>query len=307
MSEESQNNIENETDASYLSFLPGQRLKKARELRGLSIAQVAKELHMSERYIEAMESDDYKHLPEPAFVRGYMRRYAQLVKLSADDIAAKFDECYAADNTTPEPDARPRNPIQLLGDLKRTRIPWRAVASIAAIALLVAVIASTIFWRIGSSHNAVISAEPAQVSTPAPAPAATSAPLPSPPANSAAPAATLPTPAAAATVLPTPQAPAVAGTVLPTPAPAIPVAAASTADTLVLTFKGDCWISIKDGSGREVASGIRKAGETVSLSGAGPYNLNIGNAPLATVEFNGKPVDLKPYTQGYTANLKLAR
>ena len=80
-------------EADYLSFMPGQRLKKAREVRGLTVDQVAKELHLSQRFVTAMEADAYKDLPEPAFVRGYMRRYAQLVKLSPDDIAGKFALC----------------------------------------------------------------------------------------------------------------------------------------------------------------------------------------------------------------------
>ncbi|MFN3397914.1 MAG: helix-turn-helix domain-containing protein, partial [Sulfurimicrobium sp.] len=70
---------------------PGARLKKAREARGFDVAKVSAELRLSQRIVAAIEADLYRELPEPAFVRGYMRRYAQLVQLSPDDIAARFD------------------------------------------------------------------------------------------------------------------------------------------------------------------------------------------------------------------------
>ena len=44
--------------------------------------------------LEAIEQDRYKDLPEPVFVRGYLRLYADLVALPAEDIVARFEEYY---------------------------------------------------------------------------------------------------------------------------------------------------------------------------------------------------------------------
>lgn len=207
--------------ADYLSFRPGQRLRKARELRGMSIEQVARELALSPRYVVAMESDVYKNLPEPAFVRGYMRRYAQLVKLSPDDIAAKFDQCYAEDKETPPLERRPNNPVQLLGVLARGQrnktgrlLSWLGI-------LFILVLVAGFLWngfssRGGSLPLAEVPGEaasapeaaapgvPAEPATPAPAPA-TQSPLPAAPAP-----------------VPATQAPA-AATRAPTPAVQVPV------------------------------------------------------------------------------------
>lgn len=308
MTDEIENKVnpEAEADASYLSFLPGQRLKKARELRGLTVAQVARDLRLSERYIEAMESDDYKALPEPAFVRGYMRRYAQHVKLSPDDIAAKFDECYAADNSTPAVDERPRNPIQVLGSLARPRFALGKLLSFVSLALVIALLVGALLWKSFSAQSSAPEAspepvpqEPAAQATPAVVPEAV-------PAAPAQPATTLPAPASP-TVLPTPAAPAAAATTLPAPAPVAVPAAVSATDSLALNFTGDCWISVRDASGRELASGVKKAGQSLSLSGKAPFTLSVGNANKAAVTFNGKAVDLKPYMQGEVANFTLAR
>ena len=49
----------------YLSFRPGERLKKAREAKGFSLEQVSSTLKILPRMLEAIEKDSYKDLPEP--------------------------------------------------------------------------------------------------------------------------------------------------------------------------------------------------------------------------------------------------
>lgn len=220
--------------ADYLSFRPGQRLKKARELRGMTIEQVAIELALTPRYVQAMESDSYKDLPEPAFVRGYMRRYAQLLKLSPDDIAAKFDQCYAEDKETPAPEVRPHNPIQLLGVIARQpRLRMRRLLKWGAMLLLVVLAAGVIWSGLASRRVAPVADVPAlPAEQPAPVPVPPAVPAPAAPAvpEVVPPAATAPAQPAPVVpgmnVLPPPSGPAVLpppGAVLPpptTPSPA---------------------------------------------------------------------------------------
>lgn len=306
--------------ADYLSFLPGQRLKKAREVRGLSVDEVAKELNLSVRYVNLMEADSYKELPEPAFVRGYMRRYAQLVKLSPDDIAGKFDQCYAADKETPPPDARPYNPIQLLGIITRPRLRLRRLLSWASFALIV-VLAVGFLWSGIASRQSVV-----PETTPDAAPAAA---IPSAEASALVPVTTteagaaavtapasgmnlLPTPTAASSVaaLPAPGARPVAAP-LPAAAAAAPASAAAPAvvsgpDTITLALGAESWVSVQDAKRQSLLSALRPAGQ-ITLKGEAPFYVNIGKADAVTLVFNGKTIDLKPYTQGSVATLTLKR
>jgi cytoskeleton protein RodZ len=290
----------------YASFKPGQRLKKARELRGLGVDQVVAELRLSRRIVEGMESDDYSVLPEPAFVRGYMRRYAQLVKLSPDDIAARFDESYAADTATPEPDARPRNPIQLLGDIARPRLrmsrllPW---VSLAVISLFVA----GFFWARQDDAPAPVETETV-VPESAPVEAAVT-PLPvMAPAAEVAPVNVLPAPAGPADL----PAPVGAGVMPSATAPAAPLSSsplpvAAGPDHLRVVLMADSWVSVTDASGKSLVSALRKRGETLALTGAAPFAVNVGNAAGVTMTINGKTVDLAPHTRGAVATLSVAR
>lgn len=282
----------------YLSFKPGQRLKKARELRGLSQDQVVAELRLSRRIIEGMEADDYPSLPEPAFVRGYMRRYAQLVKLSPDDIAARFDESYSADTATPEPDVRPRNPIQILGDLARPRLRVGHLLSWASLAV-VALLFVGFFWARQDSSISSSLEEKAEPAVSATVPVTVAPALP----------ATSDTVATLGVdeVLPSPSGPSELP--LPVGVGAPPVAAPLPAgqDVLGVVVTADSWVSVRDAKGRVLMSAVARAGESLSLAGVAPFAVNVGNAPGIALSLNGKAVDLKPHTRGVVATLTVAR
>ncbi|MGH8492334.1 MAG: helix-turn-helix domain-containing protein [Moraxellaceae bacterium] len=287
-------------EADYLSFLPGQRLKKAREVRGLTVEQVAKELSLSARYVGFMEADSYKDLPEPAFVRGYMRRYAQLVKLSPDDIASKFDQCYAADSETPAVDERPYNPVQLLGIITRPRLKLRRLLSWASIALIVALLLGFLWsgFRSPQGVTPLAEQEPATGLTTTPAvaevPAAEVVPAVTPLVTSSS-MNVLPAPASSASVAAAPVA-----------VPVVPVVATTGSDTLTLALGAESWISVQDAKRQSLFSGVRPAGQ-IALKGEAPFYVNVGNAPAVTLVFNGKTIDLKPHTQGAVATLTLKR
>lgn len=295
-------------EADYLSFLPGQRLKKAREVRGLTVEQVAKELHLSVRYVNLMEADSYKDLPEPAFVRGYMRRYAQLVKLSPDDIAGKFDQCYAADVETPAVDERPYNPIQLLGIIARPRLKLRRLLSWASLALIVVLAVGFLWSGFHSSKPAASADEPvAAVVAPAlPAPPVVVEVISAPPVQTATASgmSVLPAPVSTASVAAKPA--ATVATPVPVVAPVASAVVPGGTDTLVLALGADSWISVQDAKRQSLLSGVRPAGQ-ISLKGEAPFYVNVGNAPAVTLVFNGKTVDLKPHTQGAVATLTLKR
>ena len=63
---------------------PGEQLRKARVGYGWSLQDVAANLNLDPDVVRALESGDYAGLPEPAFVRGYLRAYARLMEL--DDV-----------------------------------------------------------------------------------------------------------------------------------------------------------------------------------------------------------------------------
>ena len=62
--------------------------------------------------------------------------------------------------------------------------------------------------------------------------------------------------------------------------------------TLLLTFSGDCWTEISDGSGRRLYFDQGRDGRTVELRGVAPFNVLFGNAGNVTLQVNGSAYDV---------------
>jgi cytoskeleton protein RodZ len=86
---------------SAASRRPGHELGAARERAGISLEEMATRLHLSRDSVEALERDDYEHLPTAAFVRGYLRAYAKEVGMDGDALVEEFD---AVSGRTDEPE-----------------------------------------------------------------------------------------------------------------------------------------------------------------------------------------------------------
>jgi len=57
----------------------GETLRSARERMGLGVVQAAERLHVDTKVIDALETGSFKTLGAPVFVRGHLRRYAELL------------------------------------------------------------------------------------------------------------------------------------------------------------------------------------------------------------------------------------
>lgn len=77
------------------------------------------------------------------------------------------------------------------------------------------------------------------------------------------------------------------------------------ANELVMQFSADCWIQVKDAAGKTLSTGIKKAGQTLNLSGAAPYKVILGAPEGVSMTFASEPVDLSGYTSGKVARITL--
>lgn len=76
---------------------PGVQLSTIRQQKGYSIEYVASKLHLRVRIIELIESGEFNLLPEPVFVKGYLRAYSKLLGISPDPFLAVFNTQYVAE------------------------------------------------------------------------------------------------------------------------------------------------------------------------------------------------------------------
>ena len=260
----------------------GERLLAARREKSVSVAEIAKELHISEQKVEALERNEFEMLGAQVFAKGYIRKYAQMVGVNADEIVSDYDELAAAD-AQPVFKARPRPRREMSPG------PWIAV-------IVLIIIAATVYW--------VITNRPEMSSLSDQQPDASTSEDTMPQDNTVAielrdDAVGL-TDAAPEAVVETPD-PEIADepSVEPetvVPEAQVPVTAAPVDGqlTLLLTFSGDCWTEISDGSGRRLYFGQGNDGRTVELSGVAPFNVLFGNAGNVTLRVNGSAYDIGP-------------
>jgi len=68
----------------------GSLLAAAREKQKKSVEEIAEELNLSVTQIKTIESDQSEGLPEPTYVRGYIRSYAKLLGLDVDKVLESY-------------------------------------------------------------------------------------------------------------------------------------------------------------------------------------------------------------------------
>jgi cytoskeletal protein RodZ len=107
----------------------GRYLLRERELRGLSLEDVARVTKLAPAVIEAIESGDPERMPPRGYLVGYLRSYSAAVGLDADDVVLRFQEAAGVDEPEAAPAGRPR------------RVPtlrWVMVGAAVALALAAA-------------------------------------------------------------------------------------------------------------------------------------------------------------------------
>jgi len=83
------------SEHQHVDWTPGSRLRQVRRQAGFSKEQIAEHLHLRLSIIEAIENDrydQYDEVEELVFIRGYLRAYASLLNLPADEIIHAFNQ-----------------------------------------------------------------------------------------------------------------------------------------------------------------------------------------------------------------------
>ena len=112
----------------------GGALRAARENQGLSVQDVANRLRLGSKQIEAIEADNFAILPEPTIVRGFIRNYANQLKINAQPLLDAY--IVIVPSATPyEMTVKPASAMKMSGHEKSKSGRYALVA----LALLLAV------------------------------------------------------------------------------------------------------------------------------------------------------------------------
>jgi len=78
----------------------GVSLKRERELRGISLAEIARTTKISVRLLEAIEKDRFDILPEGVFRKSFIKSYAKYLGMNEEQILHEYDLEVQASNTS---------------------------------------------------------------------------------------------------------------------------------------------------------------------------------------------------------------
>jgi cytoskeletal protein RodZ len=73
----------------------GEKLRQAREERGISISDVAEQTRISAHYLDCIENDDYRTLPGGIFNKGFVKSYAKYVGIGEQEALSDYSRLIA--------------------------------------------------------------------------------------------------------------------------------------------------------------------------------------------------------------------
>jgi cytoskeletal protein RodZ len=103
----------------YMSSTLGEKLRQAREERGISISEVAEQTRISSLYLKSIEEDNYKPLPGGIFNKGFVKAYAKYVGLDEQEALQDYARLLAQNEQTLD-DSPPRYRPEVLTDEARS-------------------------------------------------------------------------------------------------------------------------------------------------------------------------------------------
>ena len=115
----------------------GAKLSNARDAKGVTIEQAARDTHIAKRFIEAMEQEDFDEFPGEAYLLGFLRTYSSYVGLSAEDIVTLYHNIKLQEQPAPIDELLDRRPEP--GTLRRYIIIGAAAATVVALVVLLVV------------------------------------------------------------------------------------------------------------------------------------------------------------------------
>jgi len=162
-----------------MSLTLGQKLRQAREERGITIGEVSEQTRISPHYIESIENDDYKTLPGGIFNKGFVKSYARYVGYDEQEALGDYSKLMAAQNEGFSPDEPKTYRPEVLTDdnVSSSRLPSLLFAAVI-LALMTAGVLYFVNYLKGSSEqtqqaNATTNSSASNTATPGASPTPT--------------------------------------------------------------------------------------------------------------------------------------
>lgn len=263
----------------------GSLLAAARKQQNRTVEEIADELNLSVTQIRTIELDQSEGLPEPTYVRGYIRSYARLLGMNVDEVLEHYLNPNWQKGT--RLDDMPRD-IGSANETKKSSFftPGKIVALIVILSVL------AFLWFTGKldglSGNQSANPVATVAATPTTDASSTNSASPQVPVNTA----------VSDGELDLAEAPSIQEQVTSE-------AAEQVENSLSLSFSDTSWVDIRDQEGNRLAYKSYAEGEDFTVTSATAMKVFIGNAKAVSAQFNGQPYDISQYREGVFARFEV--
>ncbi len=300
----------------------GDRLRQARTSAGLEISDIATDLRINPGYIEALELNQFQEVGAPTYVKGYLRSYANALKLSPE---ALIEEYEGLGYETPNLNAV--SPLESIESNNKLLHLFSLLVVFVTLGLF-------IYWLINSGYNNDYSAQSSQIEYTEPqtslplVEASTRLPLVSSDQDEAIGAEEVVPAVSSDDLLSVPlvsepqavevvaeqvtgsataldEANMVAGMVSSTTeVQSVPtrtfseadlISATEGSDEIILTLSAESWIEIEDATHFQLMIGVYPEGTSKILRGQAPFQVFLGYAPGVEIIFNESVYQSAPH------------
>ncbi len=253
----------------------GAVLQQARKNKQISLDEVAAELFILKRHLQALENENFSEMPQAAFARGFAINYAKFLGLDPVKIASSFDAAYPTELKAKSVN-NTDTPLRPMGTLQRdthNRIRFNPLLIIAVIGVIILAI---FLFRMVSNASKENTEQP--VSTVEDVSAIEQA--------------------QGAAINTDEMGVGASGSALNLGGDASPA-------SLDVKLTDTAVVSITDASGSSLMSGSQTSGD-YKLSGTPPFNVQIDNVDNVSIMLNQEAVALNTYATDKQANFELA-
>lgn len=140
----------------------GEELRREREIRGISLKEIADATKISKRFLDALERNDHKTLPAPVFTRGFVREYARYVGLNSEEMVNRYNFASANDDRIEKPPQVEKYAKTPPKDISPKPAPKRGIPPAYAkintnailLVLIVVALAGVAYWAIQNKRRA---------------------------------------------------------------------------------------------------------------------------------------------------------
>ena len=242
----------------------GDWLRRQREMREISLRDIADRTKISLRYLQAMEDNRFDLLPAPIFAKGFLREYARYVGLSPDEVVNHYlavqqpkveDEAVKKDQTLSGQilSGQTFSGTNLSHQKPHRHKPVRSwtygLFLLLSVLVLVGLVAALAWYAEKRREEPRADATPPPIAAP---PEAEVAPVAAP--------------------MPTPE------------EPRAPL-------EVTLDFTGSCWVEVVT-DGKPLLSEERVQGESLPIEAQQSVLVKLGDAGAAEIQVNGLPYPL---------------